>query len=318
MKEKERNIDWFQNKGKRKDLILQFYVELENIGIKDDIGLKSYSNEDDFVFRFDENIETTINDKKLLNKIYALTSKYEKLINKTCEDCGNKIKYGGSDYFCQECYCKRSRRYNYDSIGDLGFSYYDSDLVSSNSRVFVRWNEFSKANFNIDKESIFSNGFLLIKIDFKYKFPIINRDVEDYIDIEKAFSASNRTENFYKLLKHIPNNLLDINDQKLKFSLINHLEDCNICGYKSIYNTELCLVCYKAGFDGVLPERMKKYFNTIEDLYKKMQLEYHSEYSEFQYPRWENEFEKSKNYVKLFTQKELEERKMFIQEKYDF
>ncbi|GEM_PF-2039977 len=317
MKEKERNIDWFKNKGKRKDLILQFYVELENIGIKDDIGLKSYSNEDDFVFRFDENIETTISDKKLLNRIYALTSKYEKLINKTCEDCGNKIKYGGSDYFCQECYCKRSRRYNYDSIGDLGFSYYDSDLVSSNSRVFVRWNEFSKANFNIDKESIFSSGFP-IEIDFKYKFPVMNRDFEDYINIREIFSVSNWHENFYTLLKHIPDNLLDTNDQNFKYVLIHHLDDCNICGYKSIYNKNVCLVCHKSGFDRVLTERMKKYYNTIEDWYKKMQLEYHSENSEFKYPKWENEFEKSENYVKLFSKKELEELKMAESEKYDF
>ena len=317
MKEKDRNIAWFKNQGKRKDLIIKFYCELEDIGINDDIGLRSDSHWDDFKFRFDDT-ELIIQDKKILQKVYELASKYEKLINTTCENCGNRINNSGSDYFCEEC-CFHSilKKESYDYISDLGFSYFDNNIASENpKKVFVRWNIFSKAIFIINEESIFSSNFPC-EIYFQYKKPLLALDVWDEICIQETLSIFARNENFYTLLKHIPNNLLNENDQKIKNDLINHLDDCNICGHKSIYNKNNCLVCHSAGYNRVLTERMKKYYNTIEEWYKKMQLDYHSEDSEFKYPRLENQFEKSENEIKLFTEKELDDLKLLRSKKYN-
>lgn len=314
MKEKEKNIKWFKNQGKRKDLILQFYDELEHLGINDDIGLKSNYKWDDFKFRFDKT-EEIIQDKELLQRIYQLISKYEKLINTTCQNCASQIKSGRSDYFCEKCFYDILKRENYDYISDIGFSYFDNKISSKDQRVFVRWNIFSKAIFIINPKSIISTGFPT-EINFQYKTPLLIPDRWDEILIQETIKVSASNENFYSLLKHIPNSLLNENDKKIKTNLINHLEDCNICGYKAIYNKNKCLVCNHAGYNRVLTERMKKRYNTIEEWYKKNQLEYYSEDFEFKYPRFENEFEKSKSYTKLFNAKELKDFKL-LRSKYN-
>lgn len=316
MKEKERNIEWFKDQGKRKDLIIKFYSELNDIGIHDDIGLRPDSHWDDFKFRFD-NTEVIIQDQKTLQKVYQLATKYEKLINATCQNCATQIRIEGSDYFCEKCFHEILKKHNYEYISDLGFSYFDNNLASENpKKVFVRWNTFSKAIFIINQESPNLSGFPT-EIDFKYITPLLVPDIWDDISIQETLHIFARNENFYTLLKHIPNNLLNENDKKIKNDLINHLEDCNICGYKSIYNKNRCLVCKEAGYDRKLTERMKKYFNTIEEWYKKMQLNYYSEDSKFKYARLENEFEKSENYIRLFTEKELDDLKLLRSKKYN-
>jgi hypothetical protein len=226
-----------------------------------------------------------------------------------------QIRFGGSDHFCKKCFHEILKKENYEYISDLGFSYFDNNLDSENSKkVFVRWNIFSKAIFRINEESIISSKFPS-EINFHYKKPLLIPDVSNQISIHETLSVFACNENFYTLLKHMPNNLLNENDQKIKNDLINHLDDCNICGYKSIYNKNNCIVCHYAGYDRTLTERMKKYFNTIEEWYKKMQLSYHSEDSQFKYPRLENEFEKSENYIKLYTEKELDDLKLLRSKK---
>lgn len=303
MNEKERNISWFDNLGKRIITIEQFYSELENLGINYDIGIQSYEHYDIFEFKFHE-IEKNISNKDLLKKVLTLTSKYEKLINQTCVDCGEKICNIGTEYLCARCYFTKRNIWNYEDISILGFSYADLD-----SREFINWNDIASVHFIKEEESFLQNKFPE-QIEFKFKVSKIipsSNDIDFPLIIDK-YIAKDWFQNYYNLIKHIPNHLLDEKDKLIKYNLVNHLNDCNICGHKSIYNQNLCLVCGYAGYGRELTERMKKTYSHINEFYRKLQFKYYLELNnKFKYPKRENEFEKSKDYRKLITEKELEE-----------
>lgn len=302
MTEKERNISWFNNLGKRKILMEEFYAELENIGINYEIGIQSYEHHEIFKFKFNE-IEKKVTDKLLLAKIYKLTSKFEKLINQTCIECGKKIRLYGNDFWCGKCNFKISQKWNYEDINDKGFSYFGSTEKNESERIVINWQDISKVIFNkfdYDPKRFPEE----VEIIYNKLYYVANKD-EYHSFIENSITIGFWNENFYEVIRYIPDNLLDDSDKKIKYSLIGDLKDCNICGYRAIYNENSCLVCGISGYNRELNERMKKYYLTIDEWYKKQQLDYHSGYSEFKYPRRENEFEKSKNYIMLFTDEEL-------------
>jgi hypothetical protein len=301
--EKERNISWFNDYGKRKNLIEQFYAELENMGINYEIGIQSYSHHEEFEFKFNE-IDKKVTDKSLLAKIYKLTSKFELLINQICIECGEKMRHNGYDYWCRKCYFKLSQKRNIEDISDKGFSYFGINKKNESERILINWQSISKVIFNkIDDEP--KRFPKEIEIIFKKIYYVANKD-EYHSYTENSITITFLVQNFYELIRYIPDNLLNDSDKKIKNSLIVNLKDCNVCGYLAIYHENSCLVCGISGYNRVLDERMKKKYKTINEFYKKVQLEYYSEDREFEYPRRENEFEKSKNYIKFFTQEELQ------------
>ena len=302
MTEKERNINWFDKNNKRRIILEQFYIDLEKLGINHDIGIKSDCHREDFRFIITDTI-----DKTLLEKIYPLTLKYEKLINKTYVDCGKKINQSGSDFFCEECYLIKRKAYNYENISDLGFSTYISNIEKGYYRNFFYWSEFFNADF-IFEESIISSRFpQTINLNFKKTKRPPNK-TEAKPPYEWSFvSISDWYENYFILLKHIPDCLLNKKNRSIKANLIKNLNDCGICGYKAVFEHNLCLVC-KLPTHVEMTERIKKHYSSVDEINKSFQLQYYKDHkNRFKYPRREREFEKSSYYKILITEKELEE-----------
>jgi ribosomal protein L37E len=252
---------------------------------------------DEFEFRF-KNIE-----KDLPKKVYVLSSKYQKQINQTCIDCGKKIRHW-SDYFCGRCSLIRNKLYNYENISDLGFSTF-SDIGTHNyRRLFFYWTQFSYADFVFEDDLIHSQLPQQISLNFKQPKVIYNSKELLY---EDTLTLYNWHENYYSVLKHIPDYLLNQQNRLMKIDLIENLNSCGICGYKAVFKNNVCLVC---GFGTwtELTERQKKKYSSVEQLNKLSQLRYYLEKpKKFKYPKRESEFEKSPDYKILITKEELKE-----------
>jgi len=323
MTDKERVLEWCD--GKRTDIVERFFEELEKLGVNYDIGIYANEHIHTFEFRFDD-VEKKVSDIKLLNKIYKLTEKYEKIINDTCTNCGVKMEYG--DYLCKKCYFKHLKSFSYLEISQLGFSSKESlnyDIKSS--RAFFKWDEFSEASFQEEfyTSSYYDYSEYLVlcfkkvkntknEMDYPYK--------QNYIHIYAWY------EGFFELLKNVPDflftNISNSKNDKLKRDdFFNSLNDCRICGYKAVNQDGKCLVCKMYGYKKVLHERDKKKYANVEEWYKDVQLEYHLDYkhNKYKYPRRENEFEKVPNHKLLFTKEELKEftkTNLSQRKKYDF
>lgn len=323
MTDKERVLEWCD--GKRTAVVERFFDELEKLGVNYDIGIYANEHIHTFEFRFD-GVKEKIQDTELLNKIYRLTEKYEKIINNTCTKCGVKMEYG--DYLCKKCYFKHCKSYSYNEISQLGFSSKeDLNYDNKSSRAFFKWDEFSGAYFEEEFNTSIVDDYTEFLV-LRFKKVKITENEMDYPYKQNYIHIYAWYEGFFELLKNVPDflftNISNSKNDKLKRdNFFNSLNECRICGYKAINQNGKCLVCKMYGYKKVLHERDKKKYAKIEEWYKDGQLEYYLDYNhnEYKYPRRENEFEKLQNHKLLFTKEELEEftkKNLSIREKHDF
>lgn len=327
MTDKEKMLEWCKvlSYGKRTAVVKRFFDELEKLGINYDIGIYANEHIHDFEFRFDD-VEKKVSDIKLLNKIYRLTEKYEKIINDTCTNCEVKMEFG--DYLCKKCYFEHRKSFSFLEISQLGFSSYEKlNYENEYIRTFFKWDEFSEATFEEELYSSSVDDYTeLVKLRFKKVK--INKNEMDYPYKQNYINVHVWHEGFFELLKNVPDflfiNIQNSNSDRLKRdNFFNSLNNCRICGYKAINQDGKCLVCKMYGYEKVLHERDKKKYANIEEWYKDGQLEYYLDYknNKYKYPRRENEFEKLPNHKLLFTKEELKEftkKNLSVRKKYDF
>lgn len=297
MTEKEIIINFFEKDNKRKLVAERFYAELESMGITHDIGIWPNTHREEFEFRFKETGE------KIPQKVYALSSKYAKLINQTCVTCGKKtIRH--SDFYCGKCFLVSKSRFNYNDISDLGFTAFSSIGSLDYRREFFYWTAFSSAEFIF--EDNFYHGQLPERVNLNLKQIRVIPNHRELLYDDTLTLYDNRT-NYYSLLKCIPDYLLLKPDRSIKIDLIDNLDSCEVCGYNAVLKDNCCLVC--GFFTGTeLTERQMKKHISFEQKIKSLQLEYYQKKrNRFIYPKREPEFQKSRNYKLLITKEELKE-----------
>lgn len=298
---------------KRDEVFENFYRELENINVKySEIGLNL--EEDGWghslFFRYD-NIEGKINDKKLLKKVIKLIDEYEHLLNVTCDCCGNKIEDDAyRTDLCNKCFFLLQIKSNYKDIDRKGFSYEDYFDGKEKTRRKILWNDIEKVEFIKDIPSEYSHlKGPVFKIVLTYKKNKCVKYLSGEIEVVTSdISLYATTENFYTLLKNISDKLLNTEDKRIKDIFINNLKDCGICGYKGIFeNNKYCIVC-DSHYCIELTDRLKKMVSSVEEINKNIQLDYYVKLkNEYRYPRLEKEFNKSENYTRMTTEKEVKE-----------
>jgi hypothetical protein len=302
--EKDLVLRYFERSGKRLVVLEEFFIKLSELGIDYPIGLEPNNHIEYYELRL-YNPELYISDEKLLKKVTTLVSRYEKLLNKTCETCGKKItNFSGVDLFCAKCFQLIKKKWNYEDISNLGFSDYIDD-----ERHFFYWEEFARAEFVFDIERFtpFSKKFPnTIDLYYNKEKVIIIDPQEPVLTItELCNRLNNWHEGFYTIIKYLPDNLLNEADRLIKQDVIYNRKDCGICGYKSALEGKGCVVC-NYPFHTLLTERMEKRYSTVNEVNKRMQMMYAWESkSKYRYPQWEKEFEKSENFIKLYTDEEL-------------
>ena len=300
---KEEVLELFKNFGKRHLVIEQLYSELEKIDFNCKNGLYVRGKYEYIQLSFNEK-ECGITDLKLVKKISRLVDRFEKKLNNTCETCGKKIDYFGSDFFCAKCGLLKEIEQNYKDISRLGFSTYQPFIKKEFN--YFRWSEFSNAEF------VFDNSFIrkrLVNIELNFKENKIIQIEEHPNDpfIFQSITLYGRIENFFILINYIPDELFNNINKQIKKDLTENLTDCGICGYKAVVENYNCFVCDLPTHKS-LNERMKKRYKNVDEVNKLLQLEYYEKLqNKFRYPKRENVFEKSQNYQKLITEEELKE-----------
>jgi hypothetical protein len=323
MNEKEQSINI--SFTKRDEVFKKFCLELENINVKhSELGIRlDEGSWGEYLVIRHTNIEEKINNTKVSGKVLKLIKKYDRLLNITCDNCGKKIEFDSNSRndLCNSCYFLLKIRSNYEDINGQGFSCFDNFGSSNFYRRKIFWNEIESVNFlsenhiqyrysnlNSNLVSEFPSKILLKLKKTEYNH-VISGSGEKSISEFNELDLNCQNENFYTLLKNIPDQLLNSEDKHIKDIFINHLKDCGICGYKGIFeNNKHCIVCDYAFHDIELSDRLKKRYSSVEEVNKEIQLNYFVGLkNKCRYPRLENEFNKSENYKKLVTEKEVEE-----------
>lgn len=308
---------------KRDEIYKKFCLELENINVKhSELGIRLDEGAwGEYLIIRHSNIEEKINDDKVYKKVLNLIKKYDRLLNITCDNCGKKIDNNNSrNDLCSNCYFLLKIKYNYEDIDEQGFSCFHNFGSSNYYRRKIFWNEIKNAEFSSKNSNLYgysvlrSNMISSIPSEIIFRFKeteynnVISGSGEKFISEFNELSTDYQSENFYTLLKNIPDQLLNIEDKNIKNIFVNNLKDCGICGYKGIFeNNKHCIVC-DSHFFTELTERLRKRYSTIEEINKEIQLEYYVKLkNKYRYPRLENEFNKTENYKKLVTEEEVEE-----------
>jgi hypothetical protein len=308
---------------KRDEIYTKFCLELENINVKySQIGIRLDEGAwGEYLIIRHNNIEEKINDNKVFKKVLKHIKKYERLLNITCDNCGKKIDNNNSrNDLCSNCYFLLKIKHNYDDIDEQGFSCFNNFGSSNYYRRKIFWNEIKSVEFSSKHSNLYSYSVLRSnmvssipsEIIFKFKKTeynnVISGSGEKFISEFNQLSTNCQWENFYTLLKNIPDQLLNTEDKNIKNIFVNNLKDCGICGNKGIFESnKYCIVC-DSSFCTELNERLRKRYSTVEEINKEIQLTYFVELkNKYRYPRLENEFNKSENYKKLVTEKEVEE-----------
>lgn len=308
---------------KRDEIYKKFCIELENISVKySDLGLRLEEGSwGEYLIIRHNNIEGKINDNKVYKKVLKLIERYNFLLNITCDNCGKEIDYIISrNDLCSSCYFLFQIENNYEDIDEQGFSCFDNFGSSNYYRRKIFWDEIKSAQFSSKNSNLYDYSTLRSnmvssipsEIIFKFKKTEYNNltsgSGEKFISEFNKLSTNCQWENFYTLLKNIPDQLLNVEDGKIKNIFLKDLKDCGICGYKGIFESDKhCIVCdYSVCTE--LTERMRKRYSSVEEVNKQVQLEYYVKLkNKHRYPCLENEFNKSENYKKLVTENEVKE-----------
>lgn len=235
-------------------------------------------------------IET--NDINLLNTV----KKYKEIIDNLCSRCGSQenVFNDHTDFWieniCENCW--KNKMINEHTISDIskdGFKYCEFINDFTFEQKYFEWKQIKTISLTIPEYGT-------------------NFELEINFEAQNLFFEACTDINFYKLLKHIPKEKLNVEDYNFIINLFLNLKDCKICGKTSVYQSK-CLVCNKS-LEGILKNQRNqswKRYNNIEGIIKKEQedFQFDTEHTiTFKY-RFQNEisFEKYLDFRDLTTEK---------------
>lgn len=271
----------FKNFGRKKIQIKRFYKKLNEI---------SNNNPPKVIFRLVDLIDSyqiieISFSEKVKDEILNLGIEYEDKINRACPNCGKIENY---DSLCNKCYNKWERKttIKQNKVSKNGFQIYkdiSTKRFDSQYRYnYIKWSDLE----SVDIDEI--NNLVLI-------FVLNKKDFQGNIITFSYFSFQ---ENFFYLLKNIPENLFSIKSLKFRNEILS-LTCCGVCGFVSKSNNFQCFVCNTSGLwkSENLNDRQIKQNETALTINSKLQKSYYDSLkNEYRYPKLEKEFEKCKKY----------------------
>lgn len=209
--------------------------------------------------------------------IEAIAEYYQELSKRTCEECGENGKHRDiSSWQTILCF-----QHYMEAIGHLSIE----DLV------------------------FFCNGMTFdLKTCNYLEFDLDYRKVKFYknnaLGEETLYCILSEKPNYYKLLKHLPRNMLTKEQSDYLDSFFAGLDLCDICGHIAVHKNS-CKYCFSSNWDS---ESNKDGYADKSDYIKQSQLyNYIDEYDFLKEMESDTSFEKSPTHEILFTYEELEE-----------
>ncbi len=263
--------------GKKKIQINRFLKKLEEISNyktpKVNIELT------DSIYTFQEiRIEF---DEVVNEKISSLAVEYEDKINHTCPKCGKIENY---DSLCDKCQYKWYRKITIrqNKISKNGFKIYKTLGIKRFDKhyryTFIKWDDLSR-----------------VAIDNTYELGIVfTLKSKDFQDVNVSFTYFMFQENFFYLLKNIPEYLFTAESLNYRNKLLD-LVCCGVCGYISKNENYKCFVCDTNGLwkNENLTERQIQRNETLSSINTKLKLDFINKLkTKNRYPKRENEFAK--------------------------
>ncbi|MFC3157862.1 hypothetical protein SAMN05443633_104213 [Chryseobacterium arachidis] len=217
---------------------------------------------------------STSTDEELNIEIRKIVDKYSALSGKTCEICGEEAK----------------GRYVDGWEATLCFKHYSESIyfieirnndIEINDKIIGNLNDINKAETD--------NSFRGIRIYFSGQ--------------EKYYGFHCRQPNYYLLLRSIALHLFSEEDQKYIKSLFENLNDCEVCGHKSLSESH-CLRCFNDPWKNSFLEDYESKSQYIKHCQMDLFIDEDDNEKVFQHDR---SFEKLPDHKILFNDNELRE-----------
>lgn len=220
-------------------------------------------------------------DEALNNKLKNIRDKYLKLSVKTCEICGGEGKMRTIDSWhttlCLDHFLEQQPVIEIDN----------KQNVKRNNKTVLNIKDIAKAEVEYDLQRLWL-----------------------YTHQKESFSFSWQEPNYYLLLRSIPTSLFPENNRNEISALFQNLQDCEICGYKAVYQSN-CLRCNHEPWkdSGYFIEEYGEKSNYI----KECQMDIFIDEDDYEkYFKHDRSFEKSPGHQILFTSDDLREYKKLL------
>lgn len=225
-------------------------------------------------------------DEALNKKIQEIKSKYIRLSGKTCEKCGKE----GKGRFVNSWETTLCFDHYFETINILEID--NDDDVKINGKYVFNTNEISRIEIR--------NSYRQITLYISSSFT----------DKEKTFHFARWEPNFYLLLNSIPQHLFSNEDKTYIKSMFQNLKDCEICGYKSVFENR-CVRCLKESWNNSLLE----YYDNKLEYIKEIQMDlFIDEDNDEKVRQFDRSFEKLPDHKFIFNDEELKKYKKELQE----
>ncbi len=224
-------------------------------------------------------------DETLNSKLKKIKDRYSQLSVKTCEICGSEGKMRTIDSW-QTTLC-------------LSHFLEQQPVIEIDTKQNIK--KSNKTILNIKN---------IVNIDLEYDLQRMWIHTKPFGSSGETFYFSWQEPNYYLLLKTIPLPLFPEDRQNEIVTLFESLQDCEICGYKAVYQKN-CLRCHNESWSesGYFMEDYGEKSNYI----KECQMDIFMDEDDYEkYFTVDRSFEKSSGHQILFSSYDLREYEKFL------